>query len=78
MNVETVISSGYLSDRDTDTEHVCGTCGQLKPVTEFYKDGKDRHGKIRYRRDCKDCYKYQRMQEATRKARKEAKQNDTM
>ena len=78
MNVEEVISSGYLSDRDTDTEHVGGTCGQLKPVTEFYKDGKDRHGKIRYRIDCKDCYKYQRMQEATRKARKEAKQNDTV
>lgn len=57
----------YLSDRDTDTERVCGTCLEQKPVTEFYRDGKDNHGKIRYRRDCKECYKQQRIADAARK-----------
>lgn len=54
----------YIGDRDTDTHHVCGMCGNLKPVEDFYKDGKTRDGKIKYRRDCKDCYKKTRMMEA--------------
>lgn len=33
----------------------CSCCGEMKPVSEFYKDGV-RNGKIRYRRDCKKCY----------------------
>ena len=53
----------FISERDTETERVCGTCGELKAVTEFYKDGKDPTGKIRYRRDCKECYKHTRMTE---------------
>lgn len=39
----------------------CGTCKEVKPVSEFYKDGKDGHGNTRWRRDCKDCYKVTRM-----------------
>lgn len=35
---------------------VCGVCGQLKPIAEFYKNGKGPSGKYRYRRDCKQCY----------------------
>ena len=54
------ITELFIADMDTDTERVCGTCGQRKPVTEFYKDGK-RNGKVRYRRDCKDCYKVTRV-----------------
>lgn len=69
MLLESLFSSGYLSDRDTETERVCGTCGELKPVSEFYKDGKDSYGKPRYRRDCKDCYKKQRIEEARRKSK---------
>lgn len=57
----------FLADRDTDTHRVCGTCGKVKPVSEFYKDGK-LNGKIRYRRDCKECYKNQRVMCAIRKA----------
>ena len=53
----------FVSERDTATERVCGTCGELKPVECFYRDGKDRNGKIRYRRDCKECYKQTRMTE---------------
>lgn len=51
----------YIGDHDTDTHHVCGACGQLKPVAEFYKDGKTRDGKVKYRRDCKECYKQTRV-----------------
>lgn len=54
----------FVSQRDTATHRVCGVCGNLKELTEFYKDGKDNHGNIKYRRDCKICYKVARMQEA--------------
>lgn len=59
----------YLGDQDTDTHRVCGTCGQLKPVNEFYKDGRDSKGNVRYRRDCRDCYKKTRVEDARRKER---------
>lgn len=68
MNIENVL--GYISARDTDTHRVCGTCGELKPVERFYKDGKDSHGNVRYRRDCRDCYKKQRLLEAKMKRKK--------
>ena len=55
------ISDMFVSEQDTDTHRICGTCGERKPVEEFYKDGKDSKGKPRYRRDCKDCYKITRM-----------------
>lgn len=67
------ITDLFVSDKDTETERVCGTCGQLKPVEDFYKDGKDKNGKIRYRRDCRDCYKRARMLEA--KAKKGGKKH---
>lgn len=35
---------------------VCGCCGELKPISEFYKNGKGPSGRYRYRRDCKKCY----------------------
>ena len=35
---------------------VCGICGELLPIDEFYKNGKGPSGKPRYRRDCKKCY----------------------
>lgn len=63
------ITELFIADKDTDTERVCGTCGKLKPVECFYKDGKDHHGKIKYRRDCKDCYKQTRLIELRRKQR---------
>lgn len=61
MQMSDLFAQEYLSDKDTETHHVCGTCGELKPVEAFYKDGKTRDGKVRYRRDCKDCYKQTRL-----------------
>lgn len=61
----------FIASSDTDTHRVCGTCGQLKPVDEFYKDGKAPEGKVRYRRDCKECYKKTRMQEYKAKERRD-------
>lgn len=57
----------FVADRDTKTHRVCGTCGVLKPLSDFYKDGKDKNGNIKYRRDCKECYKLTRIKNARRK-----------
>lgn len=62
-----MIEALFVSSGDTETHRVCGTCGKLKPLTEFYKDGKSNLGKDRYRRDCKDCYKKTRITEAKMK-----------
>jgi len=52
----------FVPDGLNDGMRLCGTCGQVKPVSEFYKDGKDRKtGKPKYRRDCKECYKATRL-----------------
>lgn len=67
MKFEEALDPVYIGAHDTDTHRVCGTCGQLKPVDAFYKDGKDSHGNVRYRRDCRDCYKKQRILESKRK-----------
>lgn len=45
---------------DTDTHRTCGSCGP-QPIEEFYKDGKDKDGNIKYRRDCKNCYRKARL-----------------
>ena len=55
---------------DTETTRTCGCCLQPLPPASFYTDGKDRDGNIKYRRDCKDCYKTTRNKEA--RAKKEA------
>ena len=60
----------YISDGDTETHHVCGCCGDLKPLSAFYKDGKTRDGKIKYRRDCIECYKKIRIAEARFKSKR--------
>lgn len=64
------IKEMFVSDKDTETHRVCGTCGELRPVEDFYKDGKDNHGNIKYRRDCKECYKVTRIRESAMKGRK--------
>jgi hypothetical protein len=60
----------FVANKDTDTHRVCGTCGTLKPITEFYRDGLDKNGNKRYRRDCKDCYKKTRVSEDALKQRR--------
>ena len=64
MTIADLFVAEYIGDKDTDTHRVCGTCGLLKPVSDFYKDGKYKDGRTRYRRDCKDCYKSTRITEA--------------
>jgi 5-methylcytosine-specific restriction endonuclease McrA len=34
----------------------CSVCGELKVITEYPKNGKDKEGNTRYRTDCKVCY----------------------
>jgi len=61
---------GKLSDmfEQVDKTHrTCSTCGETKPLDQFYKDGKDSKGRVRYRRDCKDCYKRARIMSVLRK-----------
>lgn len=53
----------FVASEGTPTHRICGTCRQSKPLEEFYKDGKDSYGNIRYRRDCQICYKKARLQE---------------
>ena len=60
----------FIASNDTETHRVCGTCNELKPLSEFYKDGKDSSSNVRYRRDCKQCYKKTRLQEAKMKGGK--------
>lgn len=56
---------------DNDTHRTCGNCMTRKPVEEFYKDGTDKEGKPRYRRDCKECYRVTRL--TSRHAKKNKK-----
>ena len=70
MSITELFEPNYIGNQDTDTHRVCGTCGELKPVSAFYKDGKYHNGNIRYRRDCRECYKKTRIQEAKRRCKK--------
>ena len=46
---------------------LCGTCMQVKPLASFYKDGRDKDGNAKYRRDCRQCYKSTRIEADKRK-----------
>ena len=70
MTLKDVFDTRFICEHDTDTHRVCGTCGELKPVSAFYKDGKDSKGNVRYRRDCRECYKKQRIIDSKRKKAK--------
>jgi hypothetical protein len=32
-------------------------CGVEKPLTQFYRNGKDKYGRTKYRSECKTCHK---------------------
>lgn len=70
MTLRDVFDTKFIGEHDTDTHRVCGTCGELKPVSAFYRDGKDSKGNVRYRRDCRECYKKQRIIDSKRKKAK--------
>lgn len=42
---------------DSETHRTCSVCGIRKPFIEYYKDGTNKDGTPRHRRDCKYCYK---------------------
>jgi hypothetical protein len=50
-----------LIPKDEEGFRTCGCCLERKATTEFYKDGKDSEGNLRYRRDCKQCYRVTRL-----------------
>ena len=35
----------------------CIQCGENKPISQFYTNGKDKNGNTKYRPECKDCHK---------------------
>ena len=70
------LTDNFVSSKDTATHRVCGTCGQSKPVSEFYKDGTDKDGKMKYSRDSKECYKVTRIQDASLKKKKKGGKRD--
>lgn len=70
MQVASDLRSTFIASQDTDTHRTCSMCGELKPLDQFYKDGKDSQGNARYRRDCKECYGTTREQERAAKKRK--------
>ena len=40
----------------------CTVCGNQLELASFYKDGKNSKGEIKYRGECKDCYRITRLQ----------------
>ena len=52
---------------DTDKTRTCGTCEKPLGIDKFYKDGTDKDGNPKYRRDCKDCYRRTRLTERRNK-----------
>ena len=45
----------------------CAFCGEVKPLTEFPKNGVDNSGCVKHRLDCKTCYNIRRRENATKK-----------
>ena len=66
-----VVNEKLLDDlqNETSSTRLCGTCGFPLDLSMFYRDGKDRDGNTKYRRDCKDCYKKIRMAEKRNKVK---------
>lgn len=62
-----------LIPADKDGYRTCGTCLNALPVVQFYKDGKDKDGNYKYRRDCKNCYRISRLTERQAKRAPEPK-----
>ena len=61
----------YASDTFVGEDGVlyrsCAFCGEVKPISQYPKNGKDASGKTKYRFDCKTCYNIRRRENATKK-----------
>lgn len=42
--------------RAPGNQKTCNVCLQAKPLSAFYKQGKNKNGTFAYKPDCKDCY----------------------
>lgn len=45
----------------------CRFCGQIKPLTDFPRNGVDKEGQVAYRYDCKTCYNIRRNEDRNKK-----------
>lgn len=45
----------------------CVFCGEVKPITEFHRNGVDAKGRPEWRQDCKCCYNIRRRENQTKK-----------
>lgn len=45
----------------------CVFCGEVKPITEFSRNGTDKNGRPEWRQDCKTCYNIRRRENQTKK-----------
>lgn len=57
----------YTSEDFSNGTRRCVFCGQIKHLTDFPKNGKDRDGKTVYRQDCKTCYNIRRNENRNKK-----------
>lgn len=45
----------------------CAFCGEVKPITDFPRNGTDKKGRPEWRQDCKCCYNIRRKENRTKK-----------
>lgn len=45
----------------------CVFCGEVKPITDFPRNGTDKKGRPEWRQDCKCCYNIRRKENRTKK-----------
>lgn len=57
---ETMLADGLPIARS------CCFCGEVKPISEFARNGTDEDGVPEYRHDCKVCYNIRRRENATK------------
>lgn len=57
----------YTSEDFSNGTRRCVFCGQIKPLTDFPRNGKDKYGKTVYRQDCKTCYNIRRNENRSKK-----------
>lgn len=57
----------YTSEDFSNGTRRCVFCGQIKPLTDFPRNGKDKYGKTVYRQDCKTCYNIRRNENRNKK-----------
>lgn len=57
----------YTSEDFSNDTRRCVFCGQIKHLTDFPKNGRDRDGKTVYRQDCKTCYNIRRNENRNKK-----------